>query len=683
MVIGSYYQCGFYIGRITGYNFPEGSVSYTYDVNGNVLTVTDSHGTITRTYDALNRVASYTDTYGKVIRYEYDAVGNLSKIIYPDNTAVTYAYDANHNLVRVTDWANRVTAYTYDENNRVIGVTKPDGSVTTTVYDNKQRVTSTVERTSGGVVITGFEYTYDDLSRIVEEKVLADSTKMCYTYDSLNRVTKRTIKNLSNVVLSEESFTYDAAGNITDAPNSCFVYDTNNRLTTFNGNTVSYDLDGNMLSNGTLTCTYDSANKLITAGGHTYTYNAEDIRIRNLCANEDTTYTYDTNCELSKLLIKTTANVTTKYIYGNGLIGEETNGSFKIYHFDFRGSTIAITNASGTITDTFAYDTYGKLISRTGTSNVIFGYNGRDGVVTDSNGLIYMRARYYSPDMRRFINADIIPGEISNAITLNRYAYANGNPVSFVDPFGLWSLKSAFKSATNWVKKNADKIIKVATTVAVVATLTAVTVATAGTATAVIAGGALVGSAVGGTVGAVSGYVKGGIDGAIDGMFIGTISGAASGAIAASPLNASSVAAWNVVIDVGEYMAEQALNGEEITAGGTLIAAGTSLIFGNMEIKLKKGFHIDYDLAPGWLNKAGDLYNDQKLLEHIIRKEAKRANREYAEKKVLQTTARFNDILYDRLWEYGIDTSQEKIRDLIKDVVFNSIENEISENQRK
>jgi len=80
---------------------------------------------------------------------------------------------------------------------------------------------------------------------------------------------------------------------------------------------------------------------------------------------------------------------------------------------------------------------YGKQISRTGTSNVIFGYNGRDGVVTDANGLIYMRARYYSPEMRRFINADIIPGEISNAITLNRFAYANGNPVSNVDPFGL------------------------------------------------------------------------------------------------------------------------------------------------------------------------------------------------------------------------------------------------------
>ena len=68
---------------------------------------------------------------------------------------------------------------------------------------------------------------------------------------------------------------------------------------------------------------------------------------------------------------------------------------------------------------------------------MIFGYNGRDGVITDANGLLYMRARYYSPELRRFINADIVPGEISNAITLNRYAYANGNPVSNIDPFGL------------------------------------------------------------------------------------------------------------------------------------------------------------------------------------------------------------------------------------------------------
>ena len=79
---------------------------------------------------------------------------------------------------------------------------------------------------------------------------------MCYTYDSLNRVTARTVKNATtNEVISTETFTYDAAGNITDAPDSCFAYDTNNRLIVFNGNSVTYDLDGNMLSNATPPCT--------------------------------------------------------------------------------------------------------------------------------------------------------------------------------------------------------------------------------------------------------------------------------------------------------------------------------------------------------------------------------------------------------------------------------------------
>ena len=83
------------------------------------------------------------------------------------------------------------------------------------------------------------------------------------------------------------------------------------------------------------------------------------------------------------MLCKATNGITTKDVYGLRLIGEEKGGEFKTYHFDFRGSTVAITDANGNITDTFAYDTYGRLTERTGTSFVIFGYNGRDGVVTN------------------------------------------------------------------------------------------------------------------------------------------------------------------------------------------------------------------------------------------------------------------------------------------------------------
>ena len=274
---------------------------------------------------------------------------------------------------------------------------------------------------------------------------------------------------------------------------------------------ISAYLNGNELS-----FAYDSANRLISAGQNSYTYNVEDVRVRNLCGESETTYAYNTNGRLSQLLAKTTDGVImtiecrnntslryfyaklkiwhqiffenlsifiamkliqnrrailnsrfyrlvensksfrhsiiiiTKYVYGIGLIGEETSGSFKTYHFDYRGSTAAITDINGNVTDTFEYDTYGNLISRTGTSAVIFLYNGRDGVVTDENGLIYMRARYYSPKLKRFINADIIAGEISNAVTLNRYAYANGNPVSNIDPFGLSAERGNKSSKTDY-----------------------------------------------------------------------------------------------------------------------------------------------------------------------------------------------------------------------------------------
>ena len=135
--------------------------------------------------------------------------------------------------------------------------------------------------------------------------------------------------------------------------------------------------------------------------------------------------------------MRTKDGAVTKYVYGLGLIGEESGGEFRTYHFDSRGSTVAVTGGMGDVTNTFAYDAYGRLTEKVGMDDILFCYNGKYGVITEPSGLVYMRARYYSPELRRFINADVVAGEISNAITLNRYAYANGNPISNVDPLGL------------------------------------------------------------------------------------------------------------------------------------------------------------------------------------------------------------------------------------------------------
>lgn len=76
---------------------------------------------------------------------------------------------------------------------------------------------------------------------------------------------------------------------------------------------------------------------------------------------------------------------------------------------------------------------------------IIFLYNGEYGVSTDENCLYYMRARYYNPEIKRFINQDVLTGSITDSPSLNRYAYVEGNPISLADPFGL-------SPAINWHK---------------------------------------------------------------------------------------------------------------------------------------------------------------------------------------------------------------------------------------
>ncbi|RDU23583.1 HNH/endonuclease VII fold putative polymorphic toxin [Anaerosacchariphilus polymeriproducens] len=106
------------------------------------------------------------------------------------------------------------------------------------------------------------------------------------------------------------------------------------------------------------------------------------------------------------------------------------------YHYNHLGSTTKVTNASGKVAYQYTYGSYGELLS--GKTGIIrYLYNGQYGVQTDTNGLYYMRARYYNTDIRRFINQDILTGSIENSQSLNRYCYVQGNPIRYTDPFGL------------------------------------------------------------------------------------------------------------------------------------------------------------------------------------------------------------------------------------------------------
>jgi RHS repeat-associated protein len=430
------------VGRIKSYTDAEGTTTYTYDNNGNILTVTDAKGTITRKFDDLNRVTKYIDVDGNSIQYTYDAVGNLTSIIYPDGKTVTYTYDAANRMKTVTDWAGRETSYDYDAAGRLIKTTSPDGSVLIKSYDAANRVIGMNDVDANGNIINNYEFTYDADGHILTESSSNNQTTTILTYDVNGRLISRQDQDADGNVTANYNYTLDSAGNITSSGSMAMTYDTQNRLTTYNNQDITYDADGNMtggiLNGAAANFTYDSKNRLTWAGNTYYAYDADNNRISSTVNGQTFRYVSDTQGSLSRLLSLTdSSGNSTYYVYGIGLIGsQDESGNFSTYHYDYRGSTTAITDINGTVTDRYSYGAYGNLESHTGTSNTPFLYNGRDGVMSDSNGLYYLRSRYYSPELMRFINVDTVKGTIVSSETLNRYAYANGNPISLIDPFG-------------------------------------------------------------------------------------------------------------------------------------------------------------------------------------------------------------------------------------------------------
>jgi RHS repeat-associated protein len=171
--------------------------------------------------------------------------------------------------------------------------------------------------------------------------------------------------------------------------------------------------------------------------------------------DRDATGTTRDNIDPSgKLLVRTHPNNTkTYYVYGLGLLYEANQANVtKTYHFDQVGSTLARTDDSGKVIGQAEYSAYGLTTYKQGDMATPFLYNGQAGVQSDPNGLLNMRARYYSPYLMRFLNAD--PSGFSGGP--NWFAYADGNPISRFDPFGLCGVPSNYVSpydsdgSVNW-----------------------------------------------------------------------------------------------------------------------------------------------------------------------------------------------------------------------------------------
>lgn len=394
------------LGHVTAVKSADTNNAYTYDANGNVLTADNANAKTAFKYDALNRVVAYT-TNGQTTKYTYDDRGFMTKLTYPSGKAVTYDYDVMGNMLAVTDWNGHKTAYEYDKNNQVVSVDNWNKTRETRSYDVSGQVTSIVVKL-GDKVIQNETYAYDANHNLIKQN------NVNHTFDALNRLTS--------------GYAYDKAGNITSGNGLTMTYDKDSRLQSINKVATTSDADGNLtaytVAGKAHKATYNSQNQLTAYDGTTYTYDANGNR---LTAGAQT-FTTDATGQVL-------ADKDNQYVYGaQGLIGYyDKTGKFVTVTSDNRGDILNLLDEAGTVRGTMSYSDYGAVTKTTGTVDTPFRYAGRLGVITDSNGLVYLKTRYYSPQLMRFMNRDTVAGSVTDSQSLNRFSYVEGNPLTYVD----------------------------------------------------------------------------------------------------------------------------------------------------------------------------------------------------------------------------------------------------------
>jgi RHS repeat-associated protein len=121
-----------------------------------------------------------------------------------------------------------------------------------------------------------------------------------------------------------------------------------------------------------------------------------------------------------------------EYTFGPGIDEplKRKSGQNEYYLSDALGSVIGLADGNGVIKTSYNYSPFGKKQTTGASSDNPFTFTGRE---DDGTGLYYYRARYYSPDQKRFISADPLGFGGGDS---NFYAYVGNNPINFSDPTG-------------------------------------------------------------------------------------------------------------------------------------------------------------------------------------------------------------------------------------------------------
>jgi len=370
-------------------------INYTFDNVGNIILINDTLNSENHifTYDTLDRLltASIDGGYNKA--YNYSSIGNILTVN-ESGTVQNYTYGVG------SAGPHALTNYTDTTTSCGCTGSQPPSSGDWDIDEDTSCSGSDID-ISGGLNINN-------------DHTLTLSNGVLYLDGDILMDGDLTLGSGSNV---------DFGGSGGSCSSSSVLYN------------LTYDENGNLIEGFGFTFDYDNANRLANVSNSSglvaeYFYDSNGQRFKK---NESGTVTYYVGGHYEDVAYTNGSVVNTSYYFANGeRVAKKSQGTAHYFHPDHLGSTNVISDSSGTLVETTKYYPFGSV--RAGGTEDKYGFTDQE--LDSETGLMYYGARYYSPEVRRFAQADPMVSNPYNPQSLNRYSYTLNNPLIYIDPTG-------------------------------------------------------------------------------------------------------------------------------------------------------------------------------------------------------------------------------------------------------
>jgi len=343
-------------------------IEYSYNRLYKPISIRDNSKEVLYWYDSMQRVIKRRDVFGSEMSYGYNEFGKVSFIVYPDGKRVEYIYNLDGNLSRVVDFKGNITEYKYNNFGNISKIIYPNGFYTKYEYDKTQKIIKLQNINSKNRIFSANSLVRNALGDVIE-------------FERVSPI-KPTLNYINSFKFAKDEFEYNSNGDLLKYGDIGF----------------KYDLRGKLIS------ILDLEDRL------EYKYDPEGERIEVFRGGKIKRFLVDRVLgDRDKPLAQIKDGYIQKYyIYdssGNLLYFLDNKNFFGLYQYNYLGDVVALSNSKGELLNSYIYSISGELLEEREKIENIFKYRGRYGAVSDSSNLIYLNGKYYSLELKRWIES--------------------------------------------------------------------------------------------------------------------------------------------------------------------------------------------------------------------------------------------------------------------------------------